>query len=100
MDSNTTSFPLQVRRSTGAVMDRVGHALTTRTRARVVLWLTMMIAAASLSESGISSLARFGSRLALICLGLAVLELAGAAVVWAWRRLRLRHRRRRGGVDQ
>lgn len=97
MDSNTTSFWLQIRGHVSASWDRISYALVTRTWARVALWLTIMVAATSLTESGLDALARFGSRLALICLGLAMLELSAAAVVWMWRRLR---RRRRGGVER
>lgn len=95
MGSRISMDELQVRRRAAAAIDRIGETLATRLRARLALWVVLMLIATGLSTSESATVGRFGTRLAGIFLALVALELASAAVLWGWRRLR---RSRRGGL--
>lgn len=79
------------RRWAASAVDHVGGALTT-TRGRLVLWLAILVLSASLSETGSAKLGQAGSRMAAAMIVVVALEIAGAALVWSWRRLRRRKR--------
>lgn len=81
----------RARRWAASAVDYVGCALT-RTRGRLVLWLAVLVTSASLSESGSAKLGQAGSRMAAAMIAAVALEIAGAILVWSWRRLRRRKR--------
>lgn len=83
----------RTRRWAGVAINQVGASLTT-TRGRLVLWVTVLVLSASLSETGSQRLGDGGVRMAALMLAVIALELTVAAVRWLWRRFRQRRANR------